>query len=1202
MAAAHSGFAEQLEALLMRELRRQGVAEPHDWGEKLRTYCSYVYASADDGTRGTTASDRHSGATAVLMVMDMTNLSLGDRPVVALCEALLKVEAATQRGRHGGVDEWHVLWRRCGLTDRVLRHLELLLLGCPRLSRLDVSANAFTEEGQASLLHAAAEVPCDVLVGDKDARRTQSGSRPRENSVPASSRSASLSVEPVSHERRPPDLPPSHSRGAAIAGSHPRGRRSSSLGRTSSCISPSLRSHGSGSAAALLQRRRSLFGSGGGDDPASPAAVAVAPAATVAAVASSSSASSSAAATGSQPTPTAVAAAAASLTRSPATAPIAAASVAAAAAPPPPPAPRVEAGERSDTHVDAAAAREPFVDCNDNIDMTANLSPMLDSVVDLSALTHRSGALRQTHMFGGASTVWDVLEAYESAAAQQQQQQHGGEGSVDAATLARLPAALLGGGGVFTAITVLNLSRNHLTSLDALPATLLRLDVSVNELVELNGLESCRMLAVLNARRNRLRSISGLHKTRSVAHLFLGHNAITAVDGVAHLVLLETLDLTFNAIRTHASLRMLSLCAALRHVLLRGNPVAETGKPGLVAVLRNLCPTLLLVDDHRLANSRLADRALAQRQQSGQPSSIHAAQPYARTESTRGGESADGSAASSIAFTASRRRDGGRPAPFAAGADHRSEESAAVEDAQQSMALLRLLTRGVTAPTGYGDAARSRHAAQQLAQTQRQQTQAERERRVAASGRPLRHAVVQQLAEESRQYVADTIVRRSTAAQQQQQHGDSAPTRVAEGAAAARQRPLSAAAETSARRAAEADLLRPYELRVPRQRRGPSAAAVVTRGRHGARGAAAATPSPGGTAVEEHGGEDDTGGGGGGSYAALHRAEQSSPPRVREASDIECSPIAKDAQARLLTSLNTTDSSLPRAHADPARNTQLAPPPPPAAAVDETAIYRSSRPRSRSPRGGLTQPPPPRPQRAPLRSAAPGPTRTRSASPAAAASRVARSRSGSASGSAAVPVRLSDSALQPLHVDAAQRTRVSAWTRQLRDDTAALQDALQTLVDLLVSQRQPHLPLPESSRELPPTYLHERRRCVQIVQDSGMLHDTHVPMDVVVFYGFSKAELDGELDRSADVVVRPTSSSSGGGGGGGGAAAQQQQQQQQHQAWAREVAERTDVLRHIRLMGDAKTCLRYVALLVGDGRERLLQQYADQLKESLCSN
>lgn len=177
--------------------------------------------------------------------------------------------------------------------------------------------------------------------------------------------------------------------------------------------------------------------------------------------------------------------------------------------------------------------------------------------------------------------------------------------------------------------------------------------------------------------------------------------------------------------------------------------------------------------------------------------------------------------------------------------------------------------------------------------------------------------------------------------------------------------------------------------------------------------------------------------------------------------------------------------------------------------------------------------------------------------------------------------------MRPVHIDSAQRTRVTGWTRQLRDDTEALQDALQTIVDVLAAQRQPNLPTPESSRELPPTYLQERQRCVQIVQDSGMLNDTHVPMDVVVYYGYSKAELEGDVDRSADVVVRR-------GGGAGQADAEEAER-----VYAREVAERSEVLRQVHLMGDAKTCLRYVALLVGDGRERLLQQYVDQLQESL---
>ncbi|TPP52930.1 hypothetical protein CGC20_27280 [Leishmania donovani] len=1315
--SAHAEFAERLKALFTTELRRQGIADTEGWAEKLNTYCSYVPAtSADDRSSG--AGDRQRTSPSTVLVIDMTNLEVGDKPVVALSESLLKMEGPSWRGRFADVSEWQVLWRRCALTDRVVRHLELLLLGCQRLTLLDVSANALSTEGQASLLHAAAEVPCDVVIAE-DARATHSGSRTRETSAPSSSLCTPFPREFAERQRH--SQTSGHHRRSGGDGNAAEGTRIASHGAieqqrssgarrqstspsgqaatprplrqlsppfsgASASASPSLRSYASGSAEALQKRREELFGR---SNTAAPAIATVPPTAATASARDMSTPTRSVdmkkgVSTGSTTTSDGIVefeAVPSTATGSPAAAerphpqrrpaeegtrtggshsPFAAATATATKGQPS--AHRTGGAHVASTPAKAdAASREPFVDRNDQIDLTANLSPVLDSVLDLSALMTRDGALREARMFGGALTVWDVLEAYKSAAEQQLHGSvsHGGEASVDAATSAKLPSALLGG-TTYNAITVLNLSRNHLTALCALPATLLRLDVSVNNLTELSGLQGCKMLTVLNARRNRLRSISGLEKNLSVAHLFLGHNGITAVEGVAHLVLLETLDLTYNELRTWASLRMLSLCSALRHLLLRGNPIMESGKPGFMAVLRNLCPTLLVVDEHRMANSCLADRALAQRSWGRQPNMINNTQPYARTETLRVGSGAgaspsllshaakagssasvDGSTMSSVAFTSSRRREGSRPAPFAAGDEDVADE--------RSMNLLHMLTRGVTAPTGYGDS-------------------------------------------ESRKYLEDTIVRRMTTAQQQHLQGNHSALPDAGGGssdaagvtasnlmarhgsvernayggvahpermenpmadvmgytAASPEKRQRASTEGGVQDKTDAELLRRYKPRAARLRRDPSAKpphagrapspasngggvhhgrAVVTRGQSARRthrdgDDAALAALYAGDARGRFSGEAARGASG--SYAALHVADQRQP-RAQEDAEIECSPISKDPQARVVASLNTTasiihDDAQPYRVNDPPHSAHLRMPPksirrhpsPTAQAhryptpqdyrepaeVDVTAIYpRSRSQRSPSPGvGGETQKGQrQRYQRMPSRrnaSASKPSSQSRSTSAAAVASSAARSSSvggrGAESGAAAPLVASSAGArspsLRPVHIDDAQRARVRGWVQQLHDDTDALQDALQTIVDLLEAQRQKRMPVPESSRELPPTYLQERRRCVQIIQDSGMLQDTYVPMDVVVYYGFSKAELEGQTDRSMQVVARR----------GGNTEADER-------AWAREVAERSDVLRQVHLMGDAKTCLRYVALLVGDGREKLLQQYVDQLKESLRS-
>lgn len=1642
-------FEERLSSLFALELRRQGIPDVDEWIDRLHRYGSYVPAAQPDlvapittatatatTTNTATASSsvsssaqRRSHASYVL-VLDMTNVNLGDRPAVALCEALLKADPLNPRRRvHGDcVVEWQLILRHCGLTDRALSHLALLLAGCPKLAVLDVSMNAFTEQGRMTLLQTAAEVPCDVIIaGDR-----QCSQDPHESSHEEGTAEEANSPPPRCASPPPPSLLSSsqgrhHKSTASPQQRHPsqaslrRFRRSPSLTTTSTSFTHSQRGYASGSAEALQRRREELFGPTPTPIPTPTAAAAAAAEAAPAAASAS-------------PVPTAVAniitaAAAAGAGASPAvttraepaqaeraksaeessekredsaeatqravsssghnnndgaSSPAAPAGSFTSSSPPlaqpvvadgshspfrtditAPHSPSEASGRRfsaagrstdlnnaEESHKENkrnsnsnsnssgdgvnyilrggsdssgakdAQSREPFIDRNDQLDVTANLNPALDSVLDLSALTARDGTLRQAHMFGGAETIWDVLSAYEQAAEQQQQQQteaqfyseSEGGGGVDAALRAKLPAALLGS-TTYNAITVLNLSRNHLTSLCALPATLLRLDVSSNALTELSGLQSCKMLTVLNARRNELRCIRGLERNLGVAHLFLGHNRITVIEGLAHLVLLETLDVTFNQLRTQTSIRMLSLCSALRHLLLRGNPIMESGKPGILTVLRNLCPTLLVIDEQRVGSAKLADRAMQRRSWGLQPNMIdstaHSSNSKnstttagvsvsavatsgllsassalsrvamnalaghhddddhhrrgrgsmsrsARRTSNYPGGSMEESRTLSQPFTGSRRRDGScRPAPFATSsmfttsgeADEKGAGAAAddVVDAD-ALDLLHLLTRGVTAPTGYGDTANTRHAAQYLAKMKKieeEKAEKQRARRLTANGRPLRGAVVKQLAEESRRYVEETIMRRLTTQQQQLSnmlqsdiHPNSANANAAaplmdspvaracstgggrspsfpphealpEGDTAAggvvSPRPQKKITQQTAAAAAAAagtenldpvtaEVLRRYELHTKpiRRRRRPAnsvkqpmvatthaaelraasarqslsrstsrpqsparpitatapaadsacptslsppaegaskakAAATGSRGEGGGSGGARGTQpgarrGPGGerpaaafaTAPRafDHPSSDvdatldamyveDVQNGRGvfreavmSSYAALHLAERSAAAAAATAAaeaatnrsldmldeaEIECSPISKDPQARLVTSLNTTSASVhersnkphhrrPREAAAPPALCQQSTAPatlshapscraaagaattpsrsrssssssrgsgarigrssPPThiyasnparsgadplrrgpAAAEETAIYPASRSHSQSSRGGggaggradaaaaaydSTKPTTktvPQPAQAVARRHSTGHT---TATPAADPRRSHSRHSGSSSGSRGAraaeggtsPSRCShagrsrSASLAPLHIDAAQRTRVRGWCSQLAEDAAAVQEALRTLTDLLEAQRQAGQPFPESSRELPQTYLRERHRCVEILRESGMLADTQVPMDVVVYYGLSRSELEGEVDRSAEVVPREHKS---------------------EQTWLHEVGERAEVLRLVHLLGDAKTCLRYVSLLVGDGRERLLQQYVDQLKDSLRS-
>ena len=148
-------------------------------------------------------------------------------------------------------------------------------------------------------------------------------------------------------------------------------------------------------------------------------------------------------------------------------------------------------------------------------------------------------------------------------------------------------------------VTILNIAQNALTELAPLPPTLRRLDASHNNLTHISGLDDCLMLQVATFRRNNIKRIAGLHHNLHVTHLFLGRNAIRTVENIAHLVILETLDLAHNQLPSENSLRPLSMNVRLLHIVVSGNPV-EKKLRHYSAVLRNLCPSLVALDNQRL--------------------------------------------------------------------------------------------------------------------------------------------------------------------------------------------------------------------------------------------------------------------------------------------------------------------------------------------------------------------------------------------------------------------------------------------------------------------------------------------------------------------------------------------------------------------------------------------------------------------------
>ena len=99
------------------------------------------------------------------------------------------------------------------------------------------------------------------------------------------------------------------------------------------------------------------------------------------------------------------------------------------------------------------------------------------------------------------------------------------------------------------------------------------LDLSDFEIADLDGVEYCVNITVLNLSGNNLRRIGPLALLRRLASLFLADNAIENIDCLCELSSLRELDISFNRIE---DISVLETLEGLVYVNILGNPLADT--------------------------------------------------------------------------------------------------------------------------------------------------------------------------------------------------------------------------------------------------------------------------------------------------------------------------------------------------------------------------------------------------------------------------------------------------------------------------------------------------------------------------------------------------------------------------------------------------------------------------------------------------
>eukprot|EP00667_Euglena_gracilis_P007458 EG_transcript_7533 len=166
----------------------------------------------------------------------------------------------------------------------------------------------------------------------------------------------------------------------------------------------------------------------------------------------------------------------------------------------------------------------------------------------------------------------------------------------------------------FSSLTHLDLRNNKLCVLQGLPLSLQRLNVAHNQLTSLDGLAALPFLQELDATDNKLTSVTGLPRAAPLKALRLANNRLPSCQGLEPLGQLESLDLDSNYISLFDDVRPLMNLPALRSLVLRGNPVAE--HPSYRTTIAQLLPTLTALDGQRVT-----------RRQAFLPTSPHPAVP-----------------------------------------------------------------------------------------------------------------------------------------------------------------------------------------------------------------------------------------------------------------------------------------------------------------------------------------------------------------------------------------------------------------------------------------------------------------------------------------------------------------------------------------------------------------------------------------------
>ena len=147
----------------------------------------------------------------------------------------------------------------------------------------------------------------------------------------------------------------------------------------------------------------------------------------------------------------------------------------------------------------------------------------------------------------------------------------------------------------------LNLSKNSISIIGALPIGLRVLDISCNVLLDLQGCSALKRLEKIDVSHNRIQSFAGIEGCSSLRQLYAQSNPLQIVTHIDLCPQLQLVDISDCSISSWDGVRILSLCKSLRQLAMKGCPVSS--RPASRARIVHLVPHLTILDGVPMPNS-----------------------------------------------------------------------------------------------------------------------------------------------------------------------------------------------------------------------------------------------------------------------------------------------------------------------------------------------------------------------------------------------------------------------------------------------------------------------------------------------------------------------------------------------------------------------------------------------------------------------